>query len=340
MKRIGYLLAMSGFCLLISFFTSLTPDSRGNSKESFLDQSLVIDCKNNKIITFNELVAEVCKKNIIYVLEHHGIAFDHQLQKEIIKRLLSHNPSVVLAGEYWYKNTEDQKYLELYRYGAISSKEFRQHTDCDTISLRDGTSQDIWNEIQPLFNLIPDECLRCLAINITRFPVSSNKPIAISSLRKKICSGGFESLNDEEKKYFPLDGFRGSKLDSENLRVWITSQFEEMLTAHGSLTTDILYTSYWIMNEVIANSILDFFNDPNNQNYQMVVATGSSHGIFKSGIRASVAARRPDLEQTTILPLSKEEIIKIIRQNQNKNFTLEDMINFITANDFADYIII
>lgn len=62
----------------------------------------------------------------------------------------------------------------------------------------------------------------------------------------------------------------------------------------------------WAMNEIMTQSILEYFGD--SENRAMAIVVGSLHGLYNNGILSSVTARNPRLKQLTVLPVEISEL--------------------------------
>lgn len=334
----NFLICSLASAAIVIISVSFNQEARTNDI-SVLDTYTVIDCNNGAVVDSQILKWNVVNYDIIYVLESHGDRLDHLLQREITDILFRNNSKIVLAYEHFKKNANNhQELLDLYRDGKITYEEFR-----------DGISPilGVYPAMEPLLRLIGERAIKSLAINIP-IPLPEEVilkgAVTIKSLRKKLLSGktlkdGFNSLSIEEKLFLPKDGFK----------ILCDSKFHDFVMesssgdgGHGNdkITSQIIHTGFWVMNEVMARSILDFIAEPKNNCRQMLIATGIFHGIFNNGIRASVAERNKDLKQVTIMPISEDDIIFYMMSAGVEDFSDKSITNFIIKEKYADYVVL
>jgi len=296
----------------------------------------ILDCRTGKFISAEQFEKEVLESDIIYSLESHNNIGHHIIQKKLAELVGSMNiGKTVLAHEFFIKNCYGhQELLDRLSRGEIVLSEF-----LDSVKY----TMDRTKEFVPVFEIIAEGNIRPLAISIPMPFLGEIIPeftVTLKNLRKKIFNQNwpddkkmfptqemldesYKFLTESEKSFLPRDGFK--ILCNKNLHEFLLPDFN-MGTRHSNITAEEFHLSYWLMNGIMACSILEFLDV--NKNYKMIVGTGINHGIFKNGIRASVAARKPELKQLTVLPTMDRQA------DLNGEF-----IKYAVKDGLADYIL-
>lgn len=320
------------FGLIAALFFSY----RAMASESVFSKYDILDCKTGKFVSAEEFEKEVLKNDIIYSLESHYNIGHHIIQKELAEFISKNYPKTILAHEFFIKNCYGhQELLDKLSGGKITPKEF-----FDSVKY----NMDATRELSPIFEIIASNKVRPLALSIPMPLPGEIIPeftVTLKNMREKIFNKNwlddkkmfptremldesYKNLTENEKSFLPRDGFR--ILCNKNLHEFLLPDFQTKMGC-SNLTPEERHLSYWLMNEIMARSIIEFL-DANN-GYRMVVGAGVNHGIFKSGIRSSVAARKPELKQLTILPA------------MNENFSADDkFIKSAVERGLADYVLI
>lgn len=275
----------------------MAEESVGNS---VFDKYDILNCETGEFASSEEFAKKVLEYNVVYALESHGRNMDHTLQKELAELMVGNNSDTVLVHEHFYKNTNDQKNLNFFKDGAIDYDKL-----CERIPVLYS-----YSAMRQFLEMSPTYGVKFLAVNIP-IPISgdgsSANTITVKYLREKLLSGktledGYTGLSDQEKSFLPKNGFK--ILCDDYFHGFIFGEG----SVHGGADLDIIHTGFWVMNETMARSVLDFFENSENMSRQLLFATGRNHGIFKGAIRVSVEARNNKIKQLTILPVLKEEL--------------------------------
>ena len=269
--------------------------------DSVFNKYSILDCRTGKFVSAEQFECEVLKNDIIYSLESHYDISHHIIQKELAEFISNNNlDKTVLAHEFFIKNCySHQELLDKLSGGEISLKEFLNSVKYTM----DGT-----RELSPVFEIIARGYAIPLAISIP-IPLSREIIPEFTVTTKKLRGNifnknwpndkkmfptqemldeSYKSLTESEKSFLPRDGFK--ILCNKQLHEFLLPDFN-MGIGHSGITPEEFHLSYWLMNEIMARSVIESL-DANN-GYKIVVGTGVNHGIFKSGIRSSVAARKP-----------------------------------------------
>lgn len=214
------------------------------------------------------------------------------MQAKIAEFLGKNNKDFAIGFEMFNKNTGDQKYLDLYQKGEISEKEFMES------AWKWGLDFALY---KPILDLVAANHYRGVALNI---PISVTQMIS-----QKIAKDGFGSLPEKAKALFPKDGFK-IFCDQGKYHDTIMQGLESMRMM-GIVTPEMekrFHISQWVMNEVMAASILEYFENKDLKTAKMAVMFGVLHGIYDKGVLSSVKERNPALKQAAVFALNYSDI--------------------------------
>ncbi|MBI5777945.1 MAG: ChaN family lipoprotein [Planctomycetes bacterium] len=232
-----------------------------------------------KFVSFDEMIAEAIKSNIIYVGETHDNVLHHQMQEKVLRAVVDKNGQtrkIALAMEMFQRPY--QSFLDDYTAGKISEPELLRKTEYYTRWSFD------WSMYQPMVNLARTNGFKVVAMN------------APAEISRKVARNGLKSLTAEERKLLP------EKIDTadKNHRDYITERFK----AHSGMGMNFenFYESQCIWEDTMADSVAGFFRalGPDAANGHEVVVVGGGHIIYRFGIPAR-AKWRTGLNYSSIL---------------------------------------
>lgn len=321
--------------LFFSMIAILFFSCRVMAEESVFDKYDILDCRTGKIVGAKQFENEILENDIIYSLESHDKIAHHIIQKELAEFISKNYSKTILAHEFFIKNHYGHQEL----LDKLSGNEITLNEFLNSVKY----TMDATRELLPIFEIIASNKVRSLALSIPMpLPgeIISEFTVNTKKLREKIFNKSwpddrkmfpthemldesYKFLTEGEKSFLPRDGFK--ILCNKNLHEFLLPSFS-MGTRHSRITPEEFHLSYWLMNEVMSRSIIEFLDA--NRGGKMIVGTGSNHGIFKSGIRSSVVARKPELKQLTVFPMTDE------------NLSADgEFIKFMVEYEIADYIL-
>lgn len=268
------------------------PGNAETRSEEFLPKAEIFDFRTGKIISIGEYKKILSEQNIVYLLEKHDEFFHHLSQAETVELMGdARGREITIGFEMFNKEDSSRNWLDKYHRGETGKEEFIKN------AWRWGFDYKIYDPILSAISKYP-----AAALNID---FKFRKGIVA-----KIAAGGFESLSPEEKKFFPPDGFKMpcDKGGAENYHRAIMGGFEAMVKMGimSGKDEERFHIGQWAMNEIMAQSILEYFSG--SENRAMAVIVGSLHGLYDNGILSSVAARNPRLKQLAVLPVEISEL--------------------------------
>lgn len=293
MKTLLILTALAAASVFYGCTTVNESVKKEKRMEKFLEKAEIFDFRTGKIISIREFKKILGENGVIYILEKHDEFLHHLLQAETVELMNGGEKKKVGVGfEMFNKNDASQKWLDKHHRGEIGKEEMVKN------AWRWGFDERIYD---PILNAISKH--PALALNID---FKFRKEIVA-----KIAGKGFDSLLPEEKAFFPPDGFKVlcDKNGAGNYHQAIMGGFEAMkqMGIMSAKDEERFHIGQWAMNEIMAQSILEYFAGGSEKN-ALAVIVGSLHGLHNNGILSSVAARNPRLKQLTVLPVEISEL--------------------------------
>lgn len=224
--------------------------------------------------SLRELLERAERSDVVYAGESHDSAAHHRLQAQLLDRL----PRLGAAFEMLY--SDHQRALDAYLSGAASETEFLAAVDWERT----------WKFPFPLYRPV-FERLRAGG----RAGAAINLPRAIIH---KVATAGLGALTPEERARVPAD-FEAVR-DPAYL-----AMLQETFLAHGGEPGDAAGLARFVdamslWNEAMAAHLLRRPGGP------VLVVAGAFHA-YDAGMPASVARRRPEIVQTTVVLLDRPD---------------------------------
>jgi uncharacterized iron-regulated protein len=248
-----------------------------NLSRSF-DEGQIISTKLGRIVTFDELSADLDNFQIIYVGESHTNAEHHNIQLEVIRAVYKRDPAMAVGMEMFAHTYQDV--LDLWSAGDMDEKTF----------LRKVHWYANWRYDYSLYRGILDH-IKQNHIHL----VGLNIPFDIPG---KIRVGGIENLRAEDREKLP------GEIDTSNgpHREYLKKIFEQH-HFKGDVEFEDFYTAQVVWDEAMAEMIAR-----NLENNAMVVLAGNSHIQFGYGIPGRAFKRTAAPYVTIYLASSGSEI--------------------------------
>ncbi|MFO7558787.1 MAG: ChaN family lipoprotein [Desulfobacterales bacterium] len=236
-------------------------------------------------LTFQEIMADIAEKRVIYVGENHTRFEDHQMQLEVIRALHSRNLKIALGLEMFSRI--DQEALDEFISRKIDEREFLKKTN---YFKRWGFDYRLYRDM----------------LNFARL---NHIPVVALNLDKEIVSkvykqGGVSSLTDEEKKAIPAD----RDLDVPGYRDRLITYFllHDSSGAENDRFKNFLQ-SQALWDETMAETITDYLQA--HPDRQMVIIAGQGHVVKNTAIPPRVYRRMP-VEQVVLVNAADKIIQK------------------------------
>jgi len=242
----------------------------------------IIDLENGKSISFDELIHEAGKNDLIFVGEVHDNPEHHLIQVQILQALTADWSPLTVGMEFFA--TTQQPAIDRYMRGEISEDVFLKEVDWARG----------WS--------FPYHFYRPLVVSAKR---NDNDLLGInlpSSVVRKVARSGLDSLTAEERAHAAEE----MDLSQEAHREYLREVFRDH--AHHDLKDfDHFYQAQCVWEDTMADNIARRLTEGGGK---MVVFAGNGHIINRFGIPDRVLRRIPVKIATILLyPLTERSIL-------------------------------
>jgi uncharacterized iron-regulated protein len=242
----------------------------------------IIDLNNGKPISFDELMDELQKMDLIFIGEVHDNPEHHLIEVQILQGLTACCGPLSIGMEFF--DTTQQSAIDRYIKKEVS----------ETVFLKEVDWARGWS--------FPYHFYRPLLIHARQ---NGNPLIGINvpnNVVRKVARSGLESLTPEERRYAADE----IDLGNEAHRLYVTEVFKEH--SHGQLKDfDHFYQAQCVWEETMAQNIARRLTEDSGR---MVVFAGNGHIVERFGIPDRVLRRMPAKMATILLyPLTERLIL-------------------------------
>ena len=238
----------------------------------------IILTKTGKSITFDQLMADLNRYQIIFVGENHTNSAHHAIQQKIIGAVFQNTPSMRVGLEMFDRSY--QEVLDLWSAGVLDEETFLRKVHWYANWQFDfGLYRDI-------LGFIKENRIKIVALNI---------PFYIPG---RIRVGGLDNLLDTDKQYLPKE------IDTSNAAH--RNYVEQVFNQHhlrGNVKFDDFYMVQCVWDEIMAESIA-----ANLGGNKIVVLAGNGHIQYKYGIPDRAFRRTSASFRTLYLVSAGKEI--------------------------------
>jgi len=240
----------------------------------------IISAKTGKVVTFDQLMADLNRHQVIFVGENHTNPAHHVIQQKIIEAVFKSTPSMRVGLEMFDRSY--QEVLDLWSAGVLDEETFLRKVHWYANWQFDfGLYRDI-------LGFIKENRIKIVALNI---------PFYIPG---RIRVGGIDNLPDTDKQYLPKE------IDTSN--VAHRNYVEQVFNQHhlrGNVKFDDFYMVQCVWDEIMAESIA-----ANLGGNKIVVLAGNGHIQYKYGI-PDRAFRRTNASFRTLYLVSAGQEIEL-----------------------------
>jgi uncharacterized iron-regulated protein len=238
----------------------------------------IISTKTGKSITFDQLMADLNRYQIIFVGENHTNSAHHAIQQKIIEAVFQNTPSMRVGMEMFDRSY--QEVVDLWSAGVLDEETFLRKVHWYANWQFDfGLYRDI-------LGFIRENRIKIVALNI---------PFYIPG---RIRVGGIDNLADTDKQYLPKE------IDTSNAAH--RNYVEQVFNQHhlrGNVKFDDFYMVQCVWDEIMAESIA-----ANLGGKKIVVLAGNGHIQYKYGIPDRAFRRTSASFRTLYLVSAGKEI--------------------------------
>lgn len=233
----------------------------------------VVDVASGRAVTFEELIAHLSSKDLIFVGEAHDNPDHHLIQVQILQAVASRSPSLAVGMEFFQQY--HQPFVDRYIQGEITEKEFLEAVDWKK------TWGFEYHLYRPLMQLAKDRKYKVLAIN------------APNSLVRKVARTGLKSLEPSEREQLPKE----IDLTQDRHRSFLQEIYNEH-SPHELKNFDFFYEAQCVWEETMAHNLAEHLASGEGR---LVAFTGNGHIVNKFGIPDRTLRRVP-ASMVTVMP--------------------------------------
>lgn len=229
--------------------------------------SQLFDGVNQSEVGLDQLISRVRPGTILFLGENHGLAKHRDQHLEILRQLKSAGLKVSVGLEFI--NYTDQSYVDLYRTGKLSEKDFLKAVKWGGFGFEFYKPQLVFPDIEA--------GEKSLGLNLTR------------NITSKISKNGLASLNEEDLKLMPPHFELGR--DSYKAR------FMAAAGAHCPVPENCFAAqSAW--DDTMAWQAINFIEQ--NPDQVLVVIVGEFHVQYGGGTPYRIMSRKADAKIVTL----------------------------------------
>lgn len=250
------------FCILHAFFTS----------EARADNTKVFRLSDRKIISFEQMISDLKKADLVFAGETHDNETHHRIQLEIIKTLVK--SGIPLAAGFEMFTAESQNDLNEWEAGTLPLDRFLR------IYYKN------WGFPWPLYRdillYVKDNKIPAIALNLP------------PEIPQKVASSGFSSLTKEEREKLPPE--TGCVVDERYMKF-----IRRAYAMHGHRDKRFLYfcEAQLLWDGVMARNLVKFVKK--NPGRTVVVLAGNGHA-WKRGIPEEISGLSSKINCRVVLP--------------------------------------
>jgi len=240
----------------------------------------IISAATGQAVTFEQLMADLNRHQIIFVGEYHANPAHHAIQLKIIEAVFKNNPSMRVGMEMFDRSY--QEVLDLWSAGVLDEETFLRKVHWYANWLYD------FELYRNILMFIKENKIKIVALNI---------PFHIPA---RIRVGGIDNLSDADRQYLPKE------IDTANTahREYVAEIFNQH-QFKSSVKFDDFYAAQCVWDEVMAESVA-----MNLGSKKVVVLAGNGHIRYKYGI-PDRTFRRTGVSFLTIYPVAAGEEIDL-----------------------------
>lgn len=245
---------------------------------TFSEEYEVLRLSDGKNISFNDMLEDIKKANVIFIGEKHDVKNHHEIQLDIIKSLYKTKTPISIGLEMF--NYESQNDLDLWSSASISLERFIQ------IYYKNWNFE--WELYKDILIYIKDNHLQTIGLNV---------PPEIS---KKVAESGFSSLSKEEMKRLPPEV---SCIVNETYMNFIRKAY--LMHEHKGRNFQYFCEAQLLWDQSMAYNIAGFTKKYPDK--KLVVLSGNGHA-WKRGIPEQLKFFSKESKFRVILPYVEKYI--------------------------------
>jgi uncharacterized iron-regulated protein len=236
------------------------------------DGTKVFRTGDRKTISYQQMIDDLKKVNIVFVGEVHNQEAHHRLQLDVIKALNNAKIPVAVGLEMFI--VKNQNILDQWVAGTISSdafiKAYYENWDFP------------WPLYRDIFLYVREYKIPAVGLNIS------------PEITRKVAASGFASLSKEELAKLPPE--TGCAVSEQYMKF-----IRRAYSMHGHNNKNFLFfcEAQLIWDQVMARNTLEFLK--NNPDKKVIVLTGNGHA-WKRGIPEQIRVLSEKTSYRVVLP--------------------------------------
>jgi uncharacterized iron-regulated protein len=240
----------------------------------------IISAKTDKVVTFDQMMADLNHHQIIFVGENHTNPAHHAIQKKIIEAVFKNTPSMRVGMEMFDRSY--QQVLDLWSAGVLDEETFLRKTQWYA------NWQFDFALYRDILDFIKQNKIKIVALNIPTY------------IPGRILVGGIDNLLATDKQYLPKE------IDTSNTdyRNYVEQVFKQHHFRSNVKFNDF-YMAQCVWDETMAESIA-----ANLGENKIVALAGNGHIRYKYGI-PDRTFRRTHVPFRTLYPVSAGKKIEL-----------------------------
>lgn len=242
------------------------------------EENTIISSDTGMPVSFEELVEDLNRSQVIYVGEEHTNRSHHKIQLKVIEAIFQKNQKIAVVMEMFAYTYQDV--VDLWSAGELDEKTFLRKTHWYANWRYD------FSLYRDILEFIKANRIKLVALNI---------PFDIPA---KIRVGGIENLSDDEKEHLPKE------IDTSNTayRDFVEKAYKKH-NFKGKFEFDDFYMVQSVWDEKMAESIALGLKEE-----RMIVLAGNGHIQYKYGIPDRAFRRTGAPFRTIYLAAAGEEV--------------------------------
>ena len=273
-------IAVALFMALVILFAAAGPSEKVVKPETVksLRPGTIISAESGKEVTFDEMMKDLNRHQIIFVGEKHTNAAHHAIQLKIIQTAFKHNHDLVVGMEMFDRSY--QEVLNLWTAGVLDEEAFLRKTHWYANWRYD------FSLYRDILRFIKQNKIKLVALNI---------PFHIPG---RIRVGGIDNLSISDKRYLPKEIDTANSAHRNFTRtVFDQHQFPDRIRF------DDFYMAQCVWDEIMAESIA---RDLGSR--KVIALLGNGHIQYKYGVPDRTFRRTGASFQTVYLAPAGAEV--------------------------------
>ncbi len=250
--------------------------------------ALWVDVYTGEPVTYDALVDDLADSRVIYIGERHTVDRHHDIQAEIVRRLIARDVPLVLGLEMIEQQYQED--VDRYNRGEITFDEL-----ATAIQWEQNWSN--YEDYRPIIESAHAAGAPLLALNAPRTAV------------RAVARQGLDNLAEDVRAKLPADIDLSDQMYLEHMKQVM------MVHAHvNEMMLRAMYAAQVVRDETMADRLAAFLQSPAGANRTAVVLCGAGHVQQRMGIPNRVRRRMPGVRDRIIVLSESGDVVLSERQ--------------------------